>query len=178
MFSSLMKQLQHLMLPCTFLSSKPSGAGTVEKTTIVITHDLSQIDKGDFMYVMKSGHIIKYGYCRDLEAASSFSSLALSLSLNLDQDKSKFKKMLTSQQHTSDFVPREVGEDVLINWEGESKGNSEDEETVPSKLKTRTSPFVILPLATGYSIVFSMIDLLVEVLTSVFQLLLYVGVEE
>lgn len=36
-------------------------------TTIVITHDLSQIDPGDFLYVMQNGRIAEQGFRADLE---------------------------------------------------------------------------------------------------------------
>ncbi|KAI0703024.1 P-loop containing nucleoside triphosphate hydrolase protein [Cytidiella melzeri] len=38
-------------------------------TTVVITHDLSQIQSGDFVYVLKSGECIEKGYRHDLEDA-------------------------------------------------------------------------------------------------------------
>lgn len=38
------------------------------KTTIVITHDLSQITPGDFVYVLKDGRVVEQGYRHDLEA--------------------------------------------------------------------------------------------------------------
>jgi ATP-binding cassette subfamily B (MDR/TAP) protein 1 len=37
------------------------------KTTILITHDLSQITSKDFTYVLKSGFIFEQGYREDLE---------------------------------------------------------------------------------------------------------------
>jgi ATP-binding cassette, subfamily B (MDR/TAP), member 1 len=37
------------------------------KTTIVITHDLSQIQSGDFVYVLKGGECVEQGYRHDLE---------------------------------------------------------------------------------------------------------------
>lgn len=36
-------------------------------TTIVITHDLSQIDPGDFVYVMQNGEVVEQGFRADLE---------------------------------------------------------------------------------------------------------------
>ncbi|TFK52865.1 P-loop containing nucleoside triphosphate hydrolase protein [Heliocybe sulcata] len=38
------------------------------KTTIVITHDLSQIESEDFVYVLKHGRVVEQGYRGDLEA--------------------------------------------------------------------------------------------------------------
>lgn len=36
------------------------------KTTIIITHDVSQIDDGDYVYVMDKGEIVQEGYCAHL----------------------------------------------------------------------------------------------------------------
>ncbi|KAJ7046909.1 P-loop containing nucleoside triphosphate hydrolase protein [Mycena alexandri] len=49
------------------------------KTTIVITHDLSQISSSDFVYVLKNGVVAEQGYRYDLEtAAGEFSSMMAS----------------------------------------------------------------------------------------------------
>ncbi|KAI1810788.1 P-loop containing nucleoside triphosphate hydrolase protein [Poronia punctata] len=37
-----------------------------DKTTIVITHDVAQIEDGDFVYVMEDGHVVQQGLCSDL----------------------------------------------------------------------------------------------------------------
>ena len=37
------------------------------KTTVVITHDLSQIERGDFIYALKNGRVVEQGYRSDLE---------------------------------------------------------------------------------------------------------------
>ncbi|KZP20359.1 ABC transporter-like protein, partial [Athelia psychrophila] len=37
------------------------------KTTVVITHDLSQIAPADFVYVLKAGGVAEQGYRADLE---------------------------------------------------------------------------------------------------------------
>jgi ATP-binding cassette subfamily B (MDR/TAP) protein 1 len=49
------------------------------KTTIIITHDISQILKDDFVYVLEHGRVVEEGYRRTLGAAneSLFSSLRL-----------------------------------------------------------------------------------------------------
>lgn len=39
------------------------------KTTIVITHDLSQISQSDFVYVLKDGRVAEGGYRDDLEVS-------------------------------------------------------------------------------------------------------------
>ncbi|KAH8112831.1 P-loop containing nucleoside triphosphate hydrolase protein [Phellopilus nigrolimitatus] len=42
-------------------------AWRTNKTTIVITHDLSQITAEDFVYVLKDGYVVEQGYRGDLE---------------------------------------------------------------------------------------------------------------
>ncbi|KAH8101736.1 P-loop containing nucleoside triphosphate hydrolase protein [Cristinia sonorae] len=41
------------------------------KSTVVITHDLSQICSGDFVYVLKDGELVEQGFRSDLERHSS-----------------------------------------------------------------------------------------------------------
>ncbi|TKY88749.1 hypothetical protein EX895_002380 [Sporisorium graminicola] len=38
------------------------------KTTIIITHDLSHIDRDDFLYLLDSGRVVQQGYRSDLES--------------------------------------------------------------------------------------------------------------
>lgn len=47
------------------------------KTTLIITHDLSQVEPHDFLYMMKDGIVIEHGFRQDLEAnfASIFASV-------------------------------------------------------------------------------------------------------
>jgi ATP-binding cassette subfamily B (MDR/TAP) protein 1 len=40
------------------------------KTTVVITHDLSQIGKEDFVYALKNGQVIEQGYRADLDTVN------------------------------------------------------------------------------------------------------------
>ena len=48
------------------------------KTTIVITHDLSQISPSDFAYVLKEGSVVECGYRADLEVAGGeFQQMAI-----------------------------------------------------------------------------------------------------
>jgi ATP-binding cassette subfamily B (MDR/TAP) protein 1 len=46
------------------------------RTTIVITHDLSQIEKDDFVYVMKDGSVVEQGYRLDLSPNGEFGRMA------------------------------------------------------------------------------------------------------
>ena len=46
-------------------------------TTIVITHDLSQIGSDDFVHVLKDGRLIEQGFRHELESfAGEFRSMA------------------------------------------------------------------------------------------------------
>ncbi|KII91881.1 hypothetical protein PLICRDRAFT_104545 [Plicaturopsis crispa FD-325 SS-3] len=65
------------------------------KTTIVITHDLSQIGADDFVYVLKGGEVVEQGYRSDLEVAET----------------GDFRAMMEVQGATGGFVPAE-GEKV------------------------------------------------------------------
>jgi ATP-binding cassette subfamily B (MDR/TAP) protein 1 len=48
------------------------------KTTIVITHDLSQISPSDFAYVLREGSVVECGYRADLEVAGGeFQQMAM-----------------------------------------------------------------------------------------------------
>ena len=47
------------------------------KTTIIITHDMSQIEEGDFLYVMEDGKIVEEGFRGALEQTSSGAFLRL-----------------------------------------------------------------------------------------------------
>ena len=62
------------------------------KTTIVITHDLSQIEAVDFVYVLKEGHIVEQGYRGDLENPKC-------------REDSEFCSMLDAQMQTGGFLP-------------------------------------------------------------------------
>jgi ATP-binding cassette subfamily B (MDR/TAP) protein 1 len=49
------------------------------KTTIVITHDISQIQADDFLYLMENAHVVQEGYRKDLETKhGSFQELVAS----------------------------------------------------------------------------------------------------
>ncbi|KAJ7172361.1 P-loop containing nucleoside triphosphate hydrolase protein [Mycena filopes] len=58
------------------------------KTTIVITHDLSQISSSDFVYVLKDGVVAEQGYRYDLETAEG-----------------EFSSMMASQGATGGYLP-------------------------------------------------------------------------
>ena len=58
------------------------------KTTVVITHDLSQITSSDFVYVLKGGQVVEQGYRYDLEAGSG-----------------EFSEMMESQGGAGGYLP-------------------------------------------------------------------------
>ena len=62
------------------------------KTTIVITHDLSQIEPNDFVYVLKDGRVFEQGFRYDLESVSG-------------QEDGRFRKMMERQSETGCFLP-------------------------------------------------------------------------
>ena len=64
------------------------------KTTIVITHDLSQIGSSDFVYVLKNGHVVEQGYRYDLESSHG-----------------EFREMMETQGATGGFLPEKEIDD-------------------------------------------------------------------
>ncbi|KIM24333.1 hypothetical protein M408DRAFT_27162 [Serendipita vermifera MAFF 305830] len=62
-----------------------------KRTTIVITHDLSQITSDDFVYLLKNGVLVEQGFRADLEA----------------DPHGEFSKMGASQNLTGGFVPQQ-----------------------------------------------------------------------
>ena len=63
------------------------------KTTIVITHDLSQISPADFAYVLKEGSVVECGYRADLEVAGG-----------------EFQQMAMTQAEAGGFAVKEESE--------------------------------------------------------------------
>lgn len=66
------------------------------KTTIVITHDLSQIEGRDFVYVLKDGRVVEQGYRSDLQEVVASPSSG---------DEGEFRKMMESQMQTGGYLP-------------------------------------------------------------------------
>ncbi|PPQ92085.1 hypothetical protein CVT25_008266 [Psilocybe cyanescens] len=71
------------------------------KTTIVITHDLSQITAQDFVYVLKDGRVVEQGYRSDLEEVKA----------DYDCDVGEFRKLMDAQRETGGFLPEKVEEE-------------------------------------------------------------------
>ena len=79
------------------------------KTTIVITHDLSQISPSDFVYVLRNGTVAEGGYRADLEVAGG-----------------EFQQMATTQAEAGGFAVKEETE-----WSPEAvRQRDEDAEKI------------------------------------------------
>ncbi|KAF9531240.1 P-loop containing nucleoside triphosphate hydrolase protein [Crepidotus variabilis] len=113
------------------------------KTTIVITHDLSQIQTEDFTYVLKSGRVVEQGFRYDLEG--TYEGME-----GEDEGKGEFRKMMESQRLTGGFLPeKEVDTEVPAPEEEdlELEDDTEEDTVVPSKLKHQS--IAIRPLTFG-----------------------------
>ncbi|EKM56629.1 uncharacterized protein PHACADRAFT_253850 [Phanerochaete carnosa HHB-10118-sp] len=79
------------------------------KTTIVITHDLSQITAEDFVYVLKNGEIAEQGFRYDLETArDEFSRmLAVGFQERTDEDLAKEEVRLSAILEQTDAEQEE-----------------------------------------------------------------------
>ncbi|KAF8625845.1 hypothetical protein AX17_006741 [Amanita inopinata Kibby_2008] len=86
------------------------------KTTIVITHDLSQIQATDFVYVLKDGCVVEQGYRADLEKSRR-------------KEESEFYSMLDAQMQTGGFLP-EKGVDGDVDANPVELDDDEPEESV------------------------------------------------
>jgi len=122
------------------------------KTTVVITHDLSQITPEDFVYVLKGGQVVEQGYRYDLESVPSSP-----LDPHADEEeegKGEFRKMMEAQQKTGGYLPVKEVEDENAKDRGDSPSFEEDPETdsqqshpVPAHLKHQS--IAIRPLTLG-----------------------------
>lgn len=81
------------------------------KTTIVITHDLSQITEEDFVYVLKSGEVVEQGFRSDLQTAGDEFSRMLSVGFQerTDEDLAKEEIQLEAILEQADA---EIEEDL------------------------------------------------------------------
>lgn len=98
------------------------------RTTIVITHDLSQITPEDFVYVMKDGVVVEQGYRSALEVKQPSNN----------GGEGEFRRMLNAQFESGGFPTKGDGdlglEDASINesdWE-EIESDEEDGLPMPS----------------------------------------------
>jgi ATP-binding cassette subfamily B (MDR/TAP) protein 1 len=106
------------------------------KTTIVITHDLSQISPTDFAYVLKEGAVVECGYRADLEVAGG-----------------EFQQMSTTQAEAGGFAVKEERE-----WSPEAvRQRDEDAEKIlesqcvqsPSARAVKRETMAIQPITAG-----------------------------
>ncbi|KAH9478842.1 Alpha-factor-transporting ATPase [Psilocybe cubensis] len=82
----------------------PSTLWRHNKTTIVITHDLSQITAQDFVYVLKDGRVVEQGYRSDLEEVKA----------DYGSDQGEFKKLMDAQRETGGFLPEKDDEEKPV----------------------------------------------------------------
>ena len=88
------------------------------KTTIVITHDLSQIESSDFVYVLKDGRVVEQGFRYDLESVSEE-----------ENGRGEFRKMMEQQNQTGGFLPEKdvAVADAAVDVEDVLKQHGEEE---------------------------------------------------
>ncbi|KAF5350692.1 hypothetical protein D9756_008502 [Leucocoprinus leucothites] len=124
------------------------------KTTIVITHDLSQIQSQDFVYVLKNGRVVEQGYRADLERAAPAAPASSSISTDLDEEdgEGEFRKMMESQRAMGGFPEKDIDADNDNDDHKESDDSPtlEDEEPTPKEaVGKRLSLNTIRPLTFG-----------------------------
>ncbi|KAF8331212.1 P-loop containing nucleoside triphosphate hydrolase protein [Amanita rubescens] len=96
------------------------------KTTIVITHDLSQIEAADFVYVLKEGQIVEQGFRSDLENPKC-------------REESEFCSMLEAQMRTGGYLPEKNLDEEVDAYPVELPDSSEEESAdIPFRFKHHT----------------------------------------
>ena len=111
------------------------------KTTIVITHDLSQIQSRDFVYVLKNGKVVEQGYRADLERAAA--EVSMRSSTMCEEGKGEFFRMMESQRLTGGLPAKNL--DTARN-----NDDLDDPESSDSDLATEKQ----VPLHDAYSLLF------------------------
>jgi ATP-binding cassette subfamily B (MDR/TAP) protein 1 len=76
----------------------------------VITHELSQIEPQDFIYVLKGGSVVEQGFRGDLE---------VELTMDEEGGKGEFRRMMTSQGQVPKSVPTDVEPEKELEEEEE-----------------------------------------------------------
>ncbi|KAG6833643.1 hypothetical protein H0H87_002839 [Tephrocybe sp. NHM501043] len=114
------------------------------RTTIVITHDLSQIEANDFVYVMKEGRVVEQGYRADLEAPAKLYDDDYDFSLP-NSGRGEFRKMLDVQIGFGGCLPA-VDIDTTTST---SHYDSDDEEEENSELERFRPQTLLRPLTLG-----------------------------
>ena len=110
-------------------------------TTIVITHDLSQISSDDFVHVLKDGQLVEQGFRHELEAFES-----------------EFRRMARTQDATGGFKEKTVegeAEELPIEAILDQQDEEKQEELEAVKLSTQAlrhhsiAPSTFRPLTLG-----------------------------
>ncbi|KAG6862068.1 hypothetical protein C0995_007198 [Termitomyces sp. Mi166 len=108
------------------------------RTTIVITHDLSQIEPNDFVYVMKDGRVVEQGYRADLEAPAKSYYGNDSEDTLLDPGRGEFRKMLSVQLGLGGCLPAiDIDATPAHAPEYESDEQEDEENTHPEHLRSQ-----------------------------------------
>ena len=76
------------------------------KTTIVITHDLSQIEKGNFVYVLREGRVVEQGFRCDLEGWVGGGG----------GGGGEFREMVEAQRRMGGYLPKRASVDFDENF--------------------------------------------------------------
>jgi len=87
--------------------------------TIAITHNLSQIESRDFVYVLKDGRVVEQGFRYDLEFV-----------FEQEDGRGEFRKMMERQMQMGGFLPEKdvVGAVVKVDVEDVLKRQEEEDE--------------------------------------------------
>ncbi|KAF9447986.1 P-loop containing nucleoside triphosphate hydrolase protein [Macrolepiota fuliginosa MF-IS2] len=123
------------------------------KTTIVITHDLSQIQAQDFIYVLKNGRVVEQGYRADLERVPPSASSSSSSASEIEEDdgEGEFRKMMESQRAMGGFPEKDIDTTDQITHDDhlEALNDEEDQQISQQTLGRRLSVSTIRPLTFG-----------------------------
>jgi ATP-binding cassette subfamily B (MDR/TAP) protein 1 len=115
--------------------------------TIVITHDLSQIQPKDFVYVLKDGMVVEQGFRFDLEAEPKYGYEG-------EEGVGEFREMIEAQRRTGGFLPEKSLEPSPPEEEVHALLDADDEQepifnlTVNMKHQSLACP-ALRPLTLG-----------------------------
>ena len=90
------------------------------KTTVVITHDLSQITDDDYVYVMKAGQVVEEGFRADLAAVKPSPVVNSDVGEIVLGESGEFRRMLDKQLKIGGFPVREHVPDIYENARAEA----------------------------------------------------------
>ncbi|KAH8833741.1 P-loop containing nucleoside triphosphate hydrolase protein [Flagelloscypha sp. PMI_526] len=98
------------------------------KTTVVITHDLSQITSKDFIYVLKNGSLVEQGYRDDLENGGG-----------------EFRRMVDVQATTGGYLPEKDLDDSDVQPEFNLEVMDEEEPEIQEVDRNVSTPLPQFP---------------------------------